>query len=134
MQAPCSKEGLDRLVIRAATELAAKIPEGYLDFLRVANGLDWNGLVLYGAETASVAGQPNAVIEGVVDATLGWRDNSQDARQLVFGESGTCLYVYDPTTSSFQVRDRQSDSILEEYLDVSGLLDAALKAHRLSPV
>lgn len=131
MQPPSTEEGLTLLRRRAAHDLGTDVPPAYLDFLRLTNGLDWNGLVIYAGHTAPIPDQPATAIEGFVDATLGWREFPAVSRLLFFGESGDRLYAYDPPSGSFQVRDRQSDSILETHPSFDSLIAAALEAHQL---
>lgn len=56
MQPPCSDEAVEELRQRAQSVLGAAIPGEYAVFLRIANGFDWNGCVVYASETTPIVG------------------------------------------------------------------------------
>ena len=129
-QPPATAEELRRLRERAKKELGVDLPQGYLDFLGLMNGLDSNGLVIYAAETAPLAGYPNRKdmnIEGVVDANLGWWDLEDHKRYIFLGESGTSLFVQDREDGTFPELDRSSNDRMEEFPSFEAMLAYALK-------
>jgi hypothetical protein len=53
-QPPAADERIRDLRQRSRAELGADIPEEYAELLRLANGFDWNGMVVYAAETTPI--------------------------------------------------------------------------------
>jgi hypothetical protein len=129
-QPPATAEDLRQLRERAKKELGADLPQGYLDFLKLMNGLDSNGLVIYASETGPLAGyetRPDMKIEGIVDANLGWWDLEDHKRYLFLGESGTCLYAYDLQGKKYAALDRASNDPIDEMPSFEALLADALE-------
>src|SRR5918992_2326557 len=69
-QPPCTDTQLERLAERAMAELAAQLPEAYQDFLRLSNGLDWNGVVVFASERVPITSRPDRFINGFVEMNL----------------------------------------------------------------
>ncbi|HLM58673.1 MAG TPA: YrhA family protein [Pyrinomonadaceae bacterium] len=128
-QPPCTEERLERLRQRARRELGVEVPEEYAAFLRAQDGLNHNGLFIYASETSPVAGAPDATIEGLVEANLGWRDDEHFNSYLVFGEGNMDLYVRHLPTGDYQVIDRTPGNLIETHPSLDQLIAAALKAH-----
>ena len=80
MQPPCTLEEMALLQDEAMAELGLQVPQDYLDFLRLHDGLVWNGLYLYASHECPLVGHPNATIPGMVEVNLirrevpGWSD------------------------------------------------------------
>lgn len=128
-QPPCADERLERLRRRVREELGAELPDEYAAFLRRQDGLNHNGLFIYASETSPLAGAGGAVIEGFVEANLGWRDDEHFNGYLVFGEGNMDLYVRHLPTGDYQVIDRTPGNLIETHPSFDQLIAAALKSH-----
>jgi SMI1 / KNR4 family (SUKH-1) len=128
-QPPCTEERLERLRRRTRAELGAELPEEYAAFLRTQDGLNHNGLFIYASEPSPVAGAGDAVIEGFVEANLGWREDEHFRAYLIFGEGNMDFYVRHLPTGEYQVIDRTPGNLIETHPSFDGLIAAALKAH-----
>ena len=64
MQMPASDKKIDTLKKKAAKDLGYAIDEGYSDFLKEMDGLDWNGHSVYATEISKIAGYENLYING----------------------------------------------------------------------
>jgi hypothetical protein len=128
-QPPCTDDRLEQLRRRVREELGAELPSEYAAFLRAQDGLNHNGLFIYASETTSVVGATNAIIQGIVEANLGWRDDPHASIYLVFGEGNLDLYVRHVPTGAYHVIDRVPGNLIESYPSFDQLLAAALKAH-----
>ncbi len=128
-QPPCTDDRLAQLRRRVREELSADLPDDYAAFLRSQDGLNHNGLFIYASETSPVAGAPDATIEGLVEANLGWRDDDHFNDYLVFGEGNMDLYVRHLPTGDYQVIDRTPGNLIETHPSFDQLIAAALKAH-----
>jgi len=132
-QPPATEEDLVGLVERAQAELGARVPPEYEAFLRVANGFDWNGCTIYGSETRPIAGYADRFIQGFVEANQVWRDDEANREYLYFGDGDISLYGYHLPSRQYQVRDRQSDTLLKVVPSFDALIAAALEEHRFTP-
>lgn len=109
MQPPAPSEHLDRLREQASATLGYTLPEGYLELLKLADGIDSNGFTLYASVTQLLAGhtnRPNYTIEGFVEANLIWRDYEPNQQFAFFAESGDVVYCHNLVTGRFQLMDR----------------------------
>ena len=126
-QPPCDEAQIERLREQARTELGDELPAAYLDFLRLSNGLDWNGLHFFAAETTQLRGKRPGMIEGFVPANLGYRDVEEMRSFLIFGVSGMELYVYDKKNRDYRIQDTVSMDTYETYSDFDSLMTEALR-------
>jgi hypothetical protein len=127
-QPPCSEQQIERLREQARAELGDEIPEGYLDFLRLSNGLDWNGVEFFAAETTQARGHRTGTIAGFVRANLEYRDVDEMGDFLVFGFSGMDTYVYDKRNRDYRVQDSVSRDTYETYPDFDSLMTEVLRS------
>jgi hypothetical protein len=130
IQPPASEQQIELLRRRAAAELDYQIPEHYVGFLRVLNGLNSNGLVLYASETTPMAGREGKVIEGLVEANLLWRDAPSHQSFVFFGEGNISRYAFNQAQSEYQVLDFQTDTLVDSVSSLEQLLAVALREHR----
>ena len=56
LQAPCDERSIATLRVRVRAQLGIGLPAGLEDFLRLTDGLNWNGLYLYPSSTAALVG------------------------------------------------------------------------------
>jgi hypothetical protein len=128
-QPPATATDLEQLRDRAKRELDAELPDAYCELLQVTNGLDSNGLVIYGSRTAPVVGyeKKNLSVEGLVEANLGWRDHPSHKRFVFFAESGSSLYGYDTDKRNYKILDRQSGTEMEDLPSFDELISRALE-------
>jgi hypothetical protein len=120
---------LQALRARAKKELGVDLPAAYLELLKITDGLDSNGMVIYGSETRPIVGyeEKDRLIQGIVDANLIWRDYPPHAQWLFFGDSGISMYGLDLEGGKYQILDRASNSLVEEFPSFEGMLARALE-------
>jgi hypothetical protein len=115
LQPPASGQDLLELKRISVSELGSDIPDGYADFLRITNGLEFGGVCIYASRRITVdLGHRTYDIIGFVEATLMWRSMSDDyERLLVFGDSDLDIYVYDLVDKEYRVQDRGASDMVE---------------------
>ncbi len=128
MQPPAPQDEIDDLIKAARINFKATLPDEYLNFLRVRNGLDFDGLVIYGTKTQLAAGYDDRSIEGFVEANEVWYENDDQKRFLFFGDSDISWYCLDRTTGKYEVQDKPSGTVIEVYDDFDSMLATVLKA------
>lgn len=126
LQPICSDECLQDLQLRARLQLGRDVPDEYCRFLMKANGLDWNGLVVYASERAPIVGYPDRFIEGFVEANLGYRDHEALKDYLIFADDGVVFFTYHISQGTYDVILRVGLSLLETFSSFDKLLMNAL--------
>ena len=113
LQPPCAEQAVHALHLRVRDELGLPLPGEFAEFLRLADGLNWNGLYLYPSATTSLAGQPDVVLAGLVESNLDHRDTGGPDDVLVFGHDSLDLFAWRSSTGEFQVLDLVPRDVLE---------------------
>jgi hypothetical protein len=128
LQPAASEQDILELRRSSLAELGSDIPQGYADFLRMTNGLEFNGVCIYATRRVVVdLGNYQYDILGFVEATLEWRSmNDDNEHLLVFGDSDLDIYVYDPAAKEYRVQDRGSRDIVAAYPSFDELMEKAL--------
>ncbi len=100
-QPPASEREISSLVIRAREGLGLVVPDEYLQFLREANGVRWNGCFLYGSDPENV--HPGL---DLVEQNRAWRGDGTENLQFTYlGESSISWFVYDTEDDTYKVLD-----------------------------
>jgi hypothetical protein len=126
LQPGCSQEQLEKLRRQVQTVLLGRVPEDYLGFLRLMNGLDYNGFSIYGDETHPMMDRPQVKISGMVEANEDFRYSPSYEKYLLFGELPPLLYASDLTGTKFGSFDQTSLGQIETFSSFEQMLDAAL--------
>lgn len=124
VQPPASTEALDALHDYAGRELLAVLPEAYVDFLRVADGLDFNGTVIYATRQRALPG--GLTLLGFPETNRDFR-SAEPRHHLLFGETGDELYAHDQTDGAWLRLDRASLAPLDTYPTCEAMLAEALR-------
>jgi hypothetical protein len=126
LQPPCAEQGVRALRLRVRDELGLSLPVEFEEFLRIADGLNWNGLYLYPSATTSLEGQPDVVLAGIVESNLDHRDTGGPEDVLVFGHDSLDLFAWRSSTGEFQVLDLVPRDVLETLPTFDALMGVAL--------
>jgi hypothetical protein len=130
LQAPASEELIADLRKRVRQQLRYELPDGYLDFLRQANGMDWNGLSIYATGRTLIQGQTDRYVPGLVEANLQWREGGGYRDQVIFANDGDTNFAWSLKDSAFQVRIQPVDRVSETAASFEELLFKAFEVHR----
>jgi len=65
MQEPCSQKEAVNLASNVNVEFGIELSTGYIEFLKIHNGLDWNGLMIYASEDSISKNESKAKIYGL---------------------------------------------------------------------
>ena len=113
LQPPAAEEQIQRLLDRAREELHTEPPAEYLDFLRLTNGLDWNGVVIYASETVPIVGHPDRHISDLLEMNLNYRDDPRFEDLLVLGSNGMDIYAYRISKGIYEIIDEVPHELVE---------------------
>ena len=111
---------------KVLAELKNEVPEDYIGFLEVVNGIEFNGFIIYGVDSELLEMKPNQHINGFIDNNLVFYDNEWQKRYLFFGESSISWYVYDKEDKKYKELDRPSGGYIKEYESFYGMAEAIL--------
>lgn len=129
IQSPADANAIRQMVHKVREELdCSKLPAGYLEFLKVTNGLDFNGLVIYGVDKFLISEIINDQMCGFVDTNKIWYDNEWQKRFLFFGDSDVAWYCLDRIKGIYLELDKPSGTPMSTYEDFDAMLEDALKS------
>jgi len=123
--AGASDARLADLVEEARATFGAPLPDDYLDFLREADGLDFNGLVIYDSHSSPEA-RTGHFWQGFVAANLAWREDAANRRCLVFGDTDTDLLLQDLASGEFRRVDRVGRDLQEVFPSLRAMFEQVL--------
>lgn len=125
-QGPASAGEIDRLQAALHAEFGAVLPRDYALFLRRANGLDYNGLVLYGATQTQAAPGPGGFWQGLGAANRLWREGPGHEALLILGETDLDLLTVTLAGAEPSLRDKVSGGLTSAFESVLDLLEAVI--------
>ncbi|HFK6936551.1 TPA: YrhA family protein [Listeria monocytogenes] len=88
-------------------------------FLVNTNGLNFNGLFLYGFDTEEDI--------DLVENNEIWHENEWNKKYLFFGEDSISWYVWDSEINIFQILDKPGGEVEEEFNNISELIEKAMQ-------
>jgi hypothetical protein len=128
LQPPCSEQGIRELRIRVRNELSAEISDDYADFLRITDGLNFNGVFVYPSRTIPIVGARNIEMDGLVEENLIWREAvDPQGDWLFYADSDINLWGYNYRRSRYELRPKDCDDVEEVYGSFDEMLIATLR-------
>ncbi len=118
---PSDEAALASLSQNSLAELSADVPEQYKAFLRITDGLNWNGLFIYSSHDTS------EYKHGFVETNLNWRSYEINQDFLFFADADINLYAYSISEEEYQVLDRPSMDVYDSFQTFDELIADALK-------
>ncbi|TRW18247.1 YrhA family protein [Glacieibacterium frigidum] len=123
---PASDAAVATVAARVRDELHATLPDDYAAFLRRHDGVDYNGIVFYGA-TASPETPEDGFWQGIVAANQAWRADGGNKGLLVLGDSDIDMFAVPATGGAPGRYDRVSGDGIETYADVPTMIETVLR-------
>lgn len=105
----------------------AALPDDYATFLSRTNGLDYNGLILYGTSQNADKPGPGGFWQGLVAANAQWRDGPGHESYIVLGETDMDLFTVAPDGTGPVLRDKVSSDVNELFETVAQGLESLLQ-------
>ncbi|MFP7735855.1 YrhA family protein [Priestia aryabhattai] len=103
------------------------LPEPYIEFLKKVNGLDFNGLVIYGVDKALLDKEVDEDIYGFIEANELWYENGWQKQYIFLGDSDTAWYFYDLKESLYVELDKPSGTLIQSFENFDSLLGDAFE-------
>lgn len=104
-----------------------ELPSGYKKFLRTVNGLDFNGLVIYGLDQELLREENDEEVYGFFETNEQWHENDEQKKYLFFGDSDTAWYCLDVIENAYLELDKPSGTLMNKFNDFNAMLANALK-------
>ena len=102
------------------------LPKEYIDFLEIINGIDHNGLVLYGIDDWINNDINHQQVTGYIDTNEIWYQNEAQNTYLFFGDSNISWYCYDLKNKVYVELDKPSGELEREYQGFNEMIERAL--------
>lgn len=119
-----SEDQIENLILRTKIKLNAELPVDYVNFLRVTNGFNWNGIFVYATDAT------NDFPFDFVEMNLNYRDVDYFEDLLVFGDGNIDIYTFQISAREYQIRDRvPADNINERYGTFDEMITGALRSN-----
>lgn len=104
-----------------------EVSDRYIEFLKIANGLDFNGLVLYGVDRELQEPETDDEVQGFIEMNELWYENEWQQQYVFFGDSDSAWYCYDRMNRVFVELDKPSGTVMNTFVDFDTMLEEALK-------
>ncbi|UTL74486.1 YrhA family protein [Bacillus halotolerans] len=104
-----------------------EIPLEYKKFLQTVNGLDFNGLVIYGLDQELLREENDEEVYGFIETNEQWHENDEQIKYLFFGDSDTAWYCLDVIENEYLDLDKPSGTLMNKFNDFNAMLADALK-------
>lgn len=90
------------------------------------NGLDFNGLVLYGVDKTFLDNDIEEDVHGIIETNEIWHENKWQKQYVFFGDSDTSWYCYDLEKQIFLELDKPSGTVMTSFHNFKAMLIGAL--------
>lgn len=107
-------------------ELNIDLPNEYIEVLRIINGMEFNGFILYGIDQRLLDEQQNEKIYGLIEYNKLWYENEWNKQYIFLGESNMSWYVYDLTAHKFCELDNPSGTEMEKFNNLDHMVEKLL--------
>jgi hypothetical protein len=101
------------------------LPHQYYEFLQTVNGIEFNGLKIYGIDQIFMDSNPINQVEGFFDANETWESIKEDDELIFFGDSDIAWYCYNVPKKSFVELDKPSGEHMGTFGDFNTMLESA---------
>lgn len=101
------------------------LPQQYYQFLQTVNGIEFNGLRIYGIDLIFLDSKPINQVDSFFDANETWESIKDEDELIFFGDSDIAWYCYNATKKSFVELDKPSGELMEIFSDFGAMLESA---------
>ncbi|MBJ8030328.1 YrhA family protein [Bacillus cereus group sp. N21] len=129
MNTPATDTEVQRLRERVKENFNIDLPIEYEEFLKTVNGLDFDGLVIYGVDPSLLEPEREEPICGLIDTNKIWYENEFQKEYLFFGDSDIAWFCKNLSDGTYVELDKPSGTVMEIYNDFNTMLEEALKIH-----
>ena len=92
------------------------LPQGYIDFLKINNGLAWNGIIFYSTDQVTEADNPDGFkLMDLVTMNDEFNDRFELDEKVLLGIADDDYYTYNIETKKYEVLEFSSRELMEEF-------------------
>lgn len=127
LNTPATDSEVQKLRERMKESYNVDLPSEYEEFLKTVNGLDFNGLVLYGVDSYLLDTERDESICGLIETNEIWYENEFQKEYLFFGDSNIAWFCKSLSDGTYLELDKPSGTVMNTYNDFNTMLEEALK-------
>ncbi|MFJ8526589.1 YrhA family protein [Bacillus sp. NPDC094106] len=127
LNTPATDTEVQKLRERVKKSFNVDLPSEYEEFLKTVNGLDFNGLVIYGVDPSLLETERDEQICGLIDTNEIWYENEWQKIYLFLGDSDIAWFCKNLSDGTYLKLDKPSGTVMETYNDFNTMLEEALK-------
>lgn len=120
------EKDIEKFLIEFKKEFSVEFPREILPILKVVNGLEFNGFILYGLDQYLLQDKLNQSVYGFIEYNKIWHENSWQKKYLFIGESNISWYVYDFGKLKYFELDNPSGEIIKSFDSIEWLVENVL--------
>ncbi|RXZ01517.1 YrhA family protein [Fictibacillus sp. S7] len=103
------------------------ITQSYIEFLQKVNGLDFNGLVIYGIDEDFLDNEIDEELHGFIETNEIWYENDWQKKYIFYGDSDTAWYCFDLKEQLYVELDKPSGTLIQSYDSFDSMLSDAIE-------
>ncbi len=100
-----------------------EVDEEFLDFLKICDGLDFNGFQIYSSYNHTI----KKVLYGIFENNELWYEVPDFKKYVFFAESGQDLFVFNKESKKYELLDRYCGDLIKTYNSFNNMLLYILK-------
>ncbi|MEC3464827.1 YrhA family protein [Bacillus thuringiensis] len=127
LNTPATDSEVQKLRERMKESFNVDLPSEYEEFLKTVNGLDFNGLVLYGVDSYLLDTERDESICGLIETNEIWYENEFQKEYLFLGDSNIAWFCKNLSDGTYLELDKPSGTVMNTYNDFNTMLEEALK-------
>ncbi|MEH6934273.1 YrhA family protein [Bacillus sp. JJ783] len=127
LNTPVTDSEVQKLRERMKESFNVDLPSEYEEFLKTVNGLDFNGLVLYGVDSYLLDTERDESICGLIETNEIWYENEFQKEYLFLGDSNIAWFCKNLSDGTYLELDKPSGTVMNTYNDCNTMLEEALK-------
>ncbi|MGW8749860.1 YrhA family protein [Bacillus wiedmannii] len=127
LNTPTTDSEVQKLRERMKENFNVDLPSEYEEFLKTVNGLDFNGLVLYGVDSYLLDTERDESICGLIETNEIWYENEFQKEYLFLGDSDIAWFCKNLSDGTYLELDKPSGTVMNTYNDCNTMLEEALK-------
>ncbi|MBJ8107568.1 MULTISPECIES: YrhA family protein [Bacillus cereus group] len=127
LNTPATDTEVHRLRKHVKEKFNVDLPSEFEEFIKNVNGLDFNGLVIYGVDPSLLDTERDELISGLIDTNEIWYENEFQKEYLFFGDSNIAWFCKNLSDGTYLELDKPSGTVMKTYNDFNTVLEEALK-------
>ncbi|MDM5434366.1 YrhA family protein [Bacillus hominis] len=128
LNTPATDSEVQKLREHAKEKFNVDLPSEYEEFLKTVNGLDFNGLVLYGVDSPLLETEKDEQICDFIETNEIWYENEFQKEYLFLGDSNIAWFCKNLSDGTYLELDKPSGTVMKTYNDFNTMLEEVLKS------